>query len=58
VAINGINQFLSGVNGDRSQDFWTNGFTIAVPGPASLMLLGLGILGAAVWQRQRGLRGR
>ena len=58
VTINGVNQFLSGVNGDRSQDFWPVGpftetgpgglqhvvTTASVPEPSSLILIATGLV--------------
>jgi hypothetical protein len=68
LTINNVNQFLSGVNGDRTQDFWTgvvdevhpNGAQhvvrtdeIGAPEPGSLVLLGIGLLGTGAYAWRR-----
>lgn len=69
LTINGVNRFLSGVNGDSSQDFWPGPFTQSgsggysqavvastVPEPSSLALWGIaGMIGlaAARWRHGR-----
>jgi hypothetical protein len=66
LEIPGVNEFLSGTPGDRTQDFWPgplieqhpSGAQHAVsaaqtPEPSSFALFGFGIAGLAVWGWQR-----
>jgi len=66
LEITGVNRFLSGINGDRSRDFWVDEFNEQKPSgdihrvreapePASIVLLGIGALGLGAygWRRRR-----